>query len=98
MLVSDELLKKYKNSIGDFNDDFVQDEYYTNFLEQAIVDLITDDISEEQLNSELGQAVTILYAKALMNETDIATNPTISLQRNKLSLLSKGDKFETKEG
>lgn len=93
MSVSEELLEKYKKSIGDLNSDFTQDDYYTNFLEQAIADLITDDISEEQLNSELGKAVTILYAKALMNETDIATNQTISLLRNKLSLLSKGDKY-----
>lgn len=97
MEVSAELLEKYKKSIGDLNSDFTQDDYYKNFLEQAISDLITDDISEEQLNSELGQYCTILYAKALMNETDIATNPTISLQRNKLSLLSKGDKFKPKE-
>lgn len=97
MSVSEELLEKYKKSIGDLNSDFTQDDYYTNFLEQAIADLITDDISEEQLNSELGKAVTILYAKALMNETDIATNQTISLLRNKLSLLSKGDKYEPKE-
>lgn len=96
MSVSKELLGKYKKSIGDFNSDFVQDDYYINFLEQAMADLITDDISEEQLDSELGQALTILYAKSLMNETDIATNPTISLLRNKLSLLTKGDFY--KEG
>lgn len=95
MSVSDELLKMFKRSIGDYNNFVQNDDYYTNFLDQAISDLITDDISENQLNSELGQAVTILYAKALMNETDIATNQTISLLRNKLSLLSKGEKYDT---
>lgn len=99
MLVSSELLAKYKKSIGDCNtDEPLQDEYYTEFLNQAISDLITDDISETQLNSELGQSCIVLYAEALMNKTDIATNPTISLQRNKLSLLSKGDRVDIKEG
>lgn len=97
MLVSFELLAKYKKSIGDLNtDESLQDEYYTGFLNQAISDLITDDISETQLNSELGKSCIILYAESLMNKTDIATNPTISLIRNKLSLLSKGDRVDTK--
>lgn len=95
MSVSEELLNKYKTSIGDMNkNEPLQDAFYKNFLSQAISDLITDDISENQLNSELGQALTILYAKALMNETDIATNPTISLLRNKLSILSKGERID----
>ena len=76
--VSDELLKQYKTSIGDLNSgDTEQDNYYKNFLLMAMSDLITDDIDDKVLNSELGKALTILYAKALMNDTEIATNPTI---------------------
>lgn len=98
MPVDDDLLKQFKTSIGDFNDDFVQDDYYKNFLSQAIADLITDDISESQLNTDIGRATTVLYAEALMNKTDIATNPTISLLRNKLSLLTKGERYITTKG
>lgn len=96
--VSDELLSQYKTSIGDLNSgDTEQDNYYKNFLLMAKSDLITDDISEDNLDSELGKALTILYAKALMNDTDIATNPTISLLRNKLSLMTKGDRADVQQ-
>ena len=96
--VSDELLKQYKTSIGDLNvEDKDQDNYYKNFLLMAMSDLITDDIDDNVLNSELGKALTILYAKALMNDIDIATNPTISLLRNKLSLMTKGDRVDDKQ-
>ena len=96
--VSDELLSQYKTSIGDLNSgDTDQDNYYKNFLLMAKSDLITDDISSDNLDSELGKALTILYAKALMNDTDIATNPTISLLRNKLSLMTKGDRADVQQ-
>lgn len=91
MSVDDSLLKQYKLSIGDFNGNDL-DEYYKNLLLMAISDLESDDISLLQLDSELGRALTILYAEALMNKTDIATNPTISLLRNKLSIMTKGDR------
>lgn len=92
--VSPELLKQFKRSIGDYNDDVLMEDYYNNYLLMAKSDLITDDISIEVLDSELGNALTILYAEALMNKTDIATNPTISLLRNKLSLITKGDRAD----
>lgn len=95
MPVDEKLLKKFKNSIGDHNDDFLGDnnETYKQCLSQAIDDLITDDISEDRLKTELGESLIILIAESILNKTDIATNPTISLQRNKLSLLTKGDKY-----
>lgn len=90
--VDDKLLAQFKLSIGDFNSTDL-DDYYKNHLFMAMSDLISDDISTIQLNTELGRALTILYAEALMNKTDIATNPTITLLRNKLSLMSKGDRY-----
>lgn len=94
MTVSDELLKKFKVSIGDFNNnaDNELDGYYKNFLSLALSDLESDDISETQLNSELGQSATILYAEALMNKTDISANQTITLLRHKLAILTKGER------
>ena len=86
MDVDDKLLSQFKLSIGDFNGDDL-DIYYKNQLNMAKSDLITDDINEKQLDSELGRALTILYAEALMNKTDIATNPTITLLRNKVAMM-----------
>lgn len=93
MLVSDDLLKLFKTSIGDFNQINIMDEYYKTFLTMAINDLASDDISDIQLMTTLGQTTICLYAEALMNRTDIATNPTITLLRNKLSDMTKGDRF-----
>jgi hypothetical protein len=92
--VSKELLKDYKYSIGDFSDNSELDLYYKKFLTMAMSDLISDDISINVLYSKLGRATTILYAECLMNKLDIATNPTISLLRNKLSIMSKGERVD----
>ena len=89
MLVSEDLLKMFKKSIGDFNATTIMDDYYTNFLNME-----NDDISEVQLSTILGQSTICLYAEALMNKTDIATNPTITLLRNKLSDMTKGDRVD----
>lgn len=89
--VNEELLELYKKSIGDFNGSDL-DDYYKTFLMMAKSDLITDDISSTVLDTPLGRSLIVLYAEALMNKTDIATNSTISLLRNKLSLMTKGDR------
>jgi len=90
--ISNDLLNLYKKSIGDFNGTDL-DEYYKTFLTMAIGDLTTDDIDYCLLtNSDLGQSLIVLYAEKLMNKEDIATNPTISLLRNKLSIITKGQR------
>ena len=92
VLISADLLKLYKQSIGDFNEiGNSLDEYYKGWLISAYADLMEDDISEERLNSELGQFLVCLTAEALMNKTDVANNSTITLLKNKLSILTKGD-------
>lgn len=90
--ISAELLLAFEESIGDLNPCQEQENYYKGFLVAAKSDLMTDDISLTVLNSDLGIATTVLYAEALMNKADIATNPTISLLRNKLSLITKGER------
>lgn len=92
--ISNELLAMFKQSIGDFNDNIVQNNYYKTFLTMAYSDLITDDIGKCVLETDIGKALIVLYAEALMNKTDIATNPTITLLRNKLSLMTKGYRVE----
>ena len=73
MSVSDNLLKLYKQSIGDFNfSNNPLDEYYKVWLISAYADLIEDDISADRLESQLGQFLICLYAECLMNKTDIA--------------------------
>ena len=92
VVVGNDLLKLYKQSIGDFNENGNPlDEYYKGFLVTAYADLISDDINEKNLNSDLGKALTCLYAEALMNKTDVANNSTITLLKNKLSIMTKGD-------
>ena len=88
--IDQDLLELYKTSIGDLESDDL-DNYYKTFLEMAIADLMTDDISFDALHSSLGKSLIVLYAECLMNKTDIATNPTISLLRNKLALIKKGE-------
>lgn len=92
--VTNELLKEYKISIGDFSESSDLDTYYKKYLTMAMSDLISDDIDKLTLMSELGKATTILYAECLMNKLDVATNPTISLLRNKLSIMSKGERVD----
>jgi hypothetical protein len=92
-VVSDDLLKLYKQSIGDFNaDGNPLDDYYKGFLISAISVLETEDISKANIDSELGKFTTCLIAEALMNKTDIANNSTITPLKNKLSILAKGDR------
>lgn len=86
-----DLLIQFKRTIGDFNS-VELDDYYLNFLQMARNMLLAEDISVEQLNGDLGCALTILLAKALMNNEDIATNPTITFLRSQLSLMTKGDR------
>lgn len=68
------------------------DAYYQQFLDLARADLLSDDISDTVLNEDIGVSCVILYAEALMNKADIATNPTISLLRNKLANMTKGER------
>lgn len=95
-MISDELYKellaKFKQSIGDMdNEDNPEDNYYKQFILMAYADLSTDDISEENLASELGQSLIVLYAEQRMNGVDVAGDKTIELLRNKLSIMTKGD-------
>ena len=95
-MISDDFYKKllarFKRSIGDMdNGNKPEDEYYKPFIEMAYADLVTDDISEENLASELGQSLIVLYAEQRMNGVDIASDKTVELLRNKLSIMTKGD-------
>lgn len=89
------LLVKFKKSIGDMDiENNPEDEYYRQFIEMAYADLASDDISKVQLESELGQSLIVLYAEQRMNGVDIASDKTIELLRNKLSLMTKGEAYE----
>lgn len=98
MTVTPELIGILKKSIGDLNanDDSLND-YYTAQLQTAIADLSAEDISETQLDSDLGKQAIVFYAKILMNGEDIATNPTINLLKSKLSIATKGDRYNVQQ-
>lgn len=98
-MISDDFYKKllarFKRSIGDMdNGNKPEDEYYKPFIEMAYADLSSDDISQAQLESELGQSLIVWYAEQRMNGVDIASDKTIELLRNKLSLMTKGEAYE----
>lgn len=98
-MISDDLYKqllvKFKKSIGDMDDtDNPEDEYYKQFILMAYADLASDDISQAQLESELGQSLIVLYAEQRMNGVDIASDKTVELLRNKLSIMTKGEAYE----
>ena len=98
-MISDDLYKqllaKFKQSIGDMDvESTAEDGYYKQFIEMAYADLSSDDISQTQLESELGQSLIVLYAEQRMNGVDIANDKTIELLRNKLSLMTKGEAYE----
>lgn len=95
-MISDDLYKqllaKFKQSIGDMDvESTAEDGYYKQFIEMAYADLSSDDISRTQLESELGQSLIVLYAEQRMNGVDVASDKTIELLRNKLSIMTKGD-------
>ena len=87
------LLKQFKLTIGDLTPGTSMDEYYTNFIDMAYQQLSANDISDKALASELGCSAIVLYAKSLMNGEDVASNPTLILLRNTLSVSSKGDAY-----
>ena len=98
-MISDDLYKqllaKFKLSIGDMDTEInPEDDYYKQFILMAYADLASDDISQAQLESELGQSLIVLYAEQRMNGVDIASDKTIELLRNKLSLMTKGEAYE----
>ena len=98
-MISDDLYKqllaKFKKSIGDMDTEInPEDDYYKQFILMAYADLASDDISKVQLESELGQSLIVLYAEQRMNGVDIASDKTIELLRNKLSLMTKGEAYE----
>lgn len=93
-----QLLVKFKRSIGDMDvNNTSEDDYYKQFILMAYSDLVSDDISEENLTGELGQSLIVLYAEQRMNGVDIANDKTIELLRNKLSIMTKGDVIDSQE-
>lgn len=93
----DDLLAVLKKTIGVMDDVNTQDEFYKSQLQIAKADLSTEDIDDEILNSDLGKAATVFYASLLIDQKDIATNPTMILFRNKLSAMTKGARYADRE-
>lgn len=88
------LLPKFKLSVGDLTPTSTElDDYYENFLTSALEILRSNDISETTLKTELGQTSVVMYAKALMDGIDVATDNTCVLLRNTLSVRTKGERY-----
>lgn len=93
----DELLAMFKKSIGRLDNGTDLDSYYKSMIDTAAADLSTDDISEAALQSDLGKYAIVLYAIKLMNNEDIAGNATINLMRNKLTAITRGERYDDGE-
>lgn len=87
------LLAMFKNSIGDLSGGTELDNYYKNFILMAKTQLTAEDISDTQIDTELGQFATVLSAQLLMNNKDIADNPTLTMLRNLLAARTKGERY-----
>lgn len=93
-----ELLVSLKKSLGDLGStDASLDEYYNQMLNMAKSDLETEDISATTLATDFGKTAIVLYAEALIKGQDIASNPTLIYLKNKLSAITKGERYEKKE-
>lgn len=92
-MIGKTLLKPLKKSMGVLVDDTSNDAFYEANLEIALSDLLSDDITKDVLDTPIGQNTQILYAQALIEKKDIATHPTINLLKNKLSAMTKGERY-----
>lgn len=90
----EDLLKSLKLSLGDLGDSSELDAYYLHKLMTARNEFLADDISEDVINSDFGKNAVVYYAVLLTKDQDIATNPTLTLLRNKLSAMTKGERFD----
>ncbi|MGN1200861.1 MAG: hypothetical protein ACI4R8_01165 [Candidatus Caccovivens sp.] len=88
------LIKPLKKSLGILVDDTSNDAFYEANLEIALSDLMSDDIGKDVLETPIGRNTLILYAQALIEKKDIATHPTINLLKNKLSAMTKGERYK----
>ena len=92
-----DVLTTLKKSIGDMNATSNMDDFYKTNIKIAYSDLETDDIDKTILESELGKATIVQYAKLLINEQDVASNPTLLILRNRLADMTKGNRYSPTE-
>lgn len=89
----EDLVKMLKKSIGVMDDCAAQDDFYELQLTIAKADLMSDDITESVIATDMGKTTLVIYAQKLIEGVDIATNSTILFLRNKLSNLTKGVRY-----
>jgi hypothetical protein len=92
MAEANELLTKFKKSIGDLSGDTALDDYYTNCLTQAQAMLTSEDISATVLETDVGEFATILCAELIMTQKNLADNSTLTLLRNILTAKTKAER------
>ena len=87
------LLAKFKLAIGDMTPGTELDDYYGEKLATAQEMLAANDISQEVLESDLGMAAIVLWAKCLMNGEIIGENKRLQLMRNPVYVQTKGARY-----
>ena len=89
-----DLLKKFKLNRKELNvTNKKLDEYYQSLLDSAKAELKAEDITEGVLKTEYGQNCIIHCANLMIEGIDRATNPTMTLMKNTLSSMTKGEQY-----
>ena len=91
-----DVMTMFKLTIGDLTKGTEQDAYYQTFIDQAKAYLLSEDIDEDVLLTDLGAVALVAYAEAFMQKRDIASDPTLLLLKNQLSARTKGHRYDSK--
>ena len=88
------VLERLKYRYGDLNKNSELDgTFYDEAIFEAVADMKTEDICKEALESDYGQTAITFAASLIINQMDLATNPTLNLMKNKLSAMTKGEDY-----
>ena len=91
-----DVMTMFKLTIGDLTKGTEQDAYYQNFIDKAKAYLLSEDIDEDVLLTDLGAVALVAHAEAFMQKRDIASDPTLLLLKNQLSARTKGNRYDSK--
>lgn len=87
-------LEMLKLSIGDVTPNATElNDYYNNFILQANALLLSNDISQTVLATDLGKSAVVLIAIDLINGKDVSSNKTVNFMINTLTINTKAERL-----
>lgn len=87
------ILNRLKSERGILVSDTSADAFYNEKITFAISSLLSEDIVDCSLRTDFGKTVIIYYASLLIDGKDIASDATLTLMRNTLSAMAKGERY-----